>query len=109
MDQLHSTTASRQKGKHLSYEEQVIIQLRVKDNFSIRAIAAEIGCSPTTVSDEIKRGTVTLYNGHISRYKASVRQAAYEANRSNCGRNYDFIEKSEFIDYIAKHFFDDHW
>ena len=109
MDQLRSTTASRQKCKHLSYEEQVIIQLRVKDNFSIRAIAAEIGCSPTTVSDEIKRGTVTLYNGHISRYKASVRQAAYEANRSNCGRNYDFIEKSEFIDYIAKHFFDDHW
>ncbi|SDW39594.1 Helix-turn-helix domain-containing protein [Lachnospiraceae bacterium KHCPX20] len=64
MDQLHSTTALHQKGKHLSYEERVIIQLRVKDNFSIRAIAAEIGFLPTTVSNEIKRGTVTLYNGH---------------------------------------------
>ena len=31
---LHSTTASHQKGKHLSYEERVIIHLRVKDSFT---------------------------------------------------------------------------
>lgn len=109
MDQLHFTTASHQKGKQLSFEERVIIQLRLKDNYSIRAIAAEIGCSPTTVLNEIKRGTVTLYNGHVTRYKASAGQDAYKENRSHCGRNYDFVETSEFLDYVAKHFFDDNW
>ena len=61
MNQLHSTTTSHKKGKHLSFEERVVIQLRIKDNYSIRAIASEISCSPTTVSNEIKRGTVLMY------------------------------------------------
>lgn len=54
MSQLRYTTSSHKKGKHLSFEEHVIIQLRIKDNYSIRAIAREIGRSPTTVSNEIK-------------------------------------------------------
>jgi len=33
--------------------------------------------STTTVRNEIKRGTVTLYRGNIFRYKAKVGQAAY--------------------------------
>ena len=45
MDTNHSTTLSHQKGKHLTFEERVIIQLRIKDGISIRAIAREIGCS----------------------------------------------------------------
>lgn len=109
MDKIHSNTNTHKKGKHLSFEERVIIQLRLKDGFSIRAIAREIGCSPTTVSNEIKRGTVTLYNGNVHRYKAQQGQDTYESNRSCCGRYYDFINKSEFIDYVAKHFFGDGW
>lgn len=49
MSQSHSTTTSHKKGKHLSFEERIIIQLRIKDKYSIRAIARGIGCSPTTV------------------------------------------------------------
>lgn len=49
MSQLHSTTTSHKKGKYLSSEERIIIQLHIKDKYSIRAIAREIGCSPTTV------------------------------------------------------------
>ncbi len=52
MSQSHSTTLSHKKGAHLTFEERVIIQLRLKDHYSIRAIAKEIGCSPTTVSNE---------------------------------------------------------
>lgn len=51
MSQLHYITSSHKKGKHLSFEERVVIQLRIKDGYSIRAIAREIGCSPTTVSN----------------------------------------------------------
>lgn len=109
MSQLDSTTSSHKKGKHLSFEERVIIQLRLKDNCSIRAIAREIGCSPTTVSNEIKRGTVPMYKNHSPHYRAKAGQAAYTANISNCGRTYAFVEKSKFINYVAEHFFDQDW
>ena len=78
MDYTHSTLPAHKKGKHLSYEERVIIQIRFKDNYSIRAIAREIGCLPSTVSNEIVRGSVLLYRGRVSRYKASAEQEAYE-------------------------------
>ena len=57
MDQLNSTT-QRQKGKHLSFKEKVIIQTRLNDKHSPNKIAAELGCSPNTIRNEIKRGTV---------------------------------------------------
>ena len=55
MDSLYSTMNQRIKGKHLSFEERVIIQTRIKDGFSLRAIARELGCSPSTISYEVKR------------------------------------------------------
>ncbi len=45
MDSLYSIMNQRIKGKHLSFEERVIIQTRIKDGFSLRAIARELGCS----------------------------------------------------------------
>ena len=63
MDSLSSTMNRRIKGKHLSFEDRVIIQIRIKDGFSLRAIARELGCSPSTISYEVKRGTVSLYHG----------------------------------------------
>ena len=111
MDYSHSTTTSHIKGKHLSYEERVLIQIRLKDHYSIRAIAREIGCSPSTVSNEIARGSVALYNGHVTRYKASAGQKAYEDNRKNSCRHYDFLSRSAFLEYVFKHFTEvaDHW
>ncbi len=69
MDQLNSTT-HHQKGKHLSFEERVIIQIRLKDKYSPNRIATEIGCSPNTVRNEIKRGTISLYNGKVQNCRA---------------------------------------
>jgi IS30 family transposase len=43
---------------HLSFEERVIIQLRLKDSCSLRAIPCELNCSPSTINYEIKRGTM---------------------------------------------------
>ncbi|HJG67497.1 MAG TPA: helix-turn-helix domain-containing protein, partial [Staphylococcus ureilyticus] len=39
MDSLHSTMSIHRKSKHLSFEERVIIQTRLKDGYSLRAIA----------------------------------------------------------------------
>jgi IS30 family transposase len=72
------------------YEERVLIQIRLKDNYTIRAIAREISCSPSTVSNEMARGSVALYNGHMTRYKASAGQKAYDDNRKHSRRHSDF-------------------
>ncbi|AHI11890.1 hypothetical protein IMAU60204_01940 [Lactobacillus helveticus] len=59
MDSLHSAMNQHVKGKHLSFEERVIIQTHLKDGCSIRAIARELGCSPSTISYEV-RGALFL-------------------------------------------------
>ena len=109
MDSLYSTMNQRIKGKHLSFEERVIIQTRIKDGFSLRAIAREPSCSPSTISYEVKRGTVSLYHGKQRRYKADHGQSVYQANRYHCGRKSDFLKKSDFIEYVNKHFSEDDW
>ena len=105
MDQLNSTT-QHQKGKHLSFKERVIIQTRLNDKHSPNKIAAELGCSPNTIRNEIKRGTVYLYNGKVTRYKAEAGQKAYEKNRANSCRRCEYINKLEFIAHIENNFFE---
>ncbi len=109
MDSLHSTMNQHVKGKHLSFEERVIIQLRLKDGYSLRAIARELNCSPSTISYEVKRGTVKLYHGKVKKYKATQGHDAYKAHRKNCGRKSDFLRKAQFMRYVHKHFFKDGW
>ena len=109
MDSLHFTMNQHVKGKHLSFEERVVIQTRLKDGYSIRAIARELGCSPSTISYEVKRGTVSLYHGKQQRYKAEHGQSVYQINRRHCGRKSDFLKKANFISYVINHFFEDGW
>ena len=98
MDSLHSTMNQHVKGKHLSLEERVIIQTSLKD-----------GCSPSTISYEVRRGTVSLYHGKQKRYKADQGQSVYQINRRHCGRKSAFLKKAGFINYVIKHFFEDGW
>ncbi|MGO5080388.1 helix-turn-helix domain-containing protein, partial [Lactobacillus amylovorus] len=93
MDSLHFTMNQHVKGKHLSFEERVVIQTRLKDGCSIRAIARELSCSPSTISYEVKRGTVSLYHDKQQRYKADHGQNVYQINRRHCGRKSDFLKK----------------
>ena len=109
MDQVHSTTNERKKGQHLTFEDRVLIQTRLKDKWKPGRIAKEIGCAPNTVRNEIKRGTVALYTGNVLRYKAKAGQAAYEKHRQLCCRHYDRFEKGDFIDYVERHFKEEQW
>ena len=109
MDQVHSTTEQHVKGKHLTYDERMIIQIRHKEGCSPNRIAAEIGCTPNTVRNELRRGTIDLYNGHVQRYKAKQGQQAYEQNRSNCCSHYDRLAKNRFIAYVDRHVREDGW
>lgn len=42
MDQVHSTTERHIKGKHLTYEERVIIQIRYSEDWSPNKIAGSL-------------------------------------------------------------------
>ena len=110
MDQLQSTTNTpHKKGAHLTFEERVIIQTRLRDKHSLRSIAREIGCAVNTVRNEIRRGKVLLYNGRIERYRAVDGQSAYEANRENCGRKIAALQKGEFLDHVERMLKENHW
>ncbi len=109
MDQSYYTTQSHIKGHHLSYEERMTIQIRLKDGWSARRIAKEIGCAPNTVCNEIKRGTVSLYHGHVQRYKAAAGQEVYMTNRQHSCRNKDYLEKQDFIQFVETQFFREDW
>ncbi len=45
----------------------------------------------------------------MARYKASAGQKAYEDNRKNSCRHYDFLSRSAFLEYVFKHFTEDGW
>lgn len=109
MDSIYSNTIAHVKGKHLSFEERIIVQIRLKDGYSKRAIAREIGCSPSTIVYEVRRGLVDLYHGKQQRYKADQGQNSYDKHRRNCGRKSALLEKSRFISYTEQHFFNDGW
>lgn len=108
MDSFHSNTSAC-KGKHLSYEERVIIQTRCKDGFSMRQIARELHRSPTTISNEIKRGLVSLWHGKVQRYKAKQGQQTYKERRKNCGRKYRISLVPAFMQYVKQHFHEEGW
>ncbi len=109
MNQVHFTTTEHKKGKHLSYDERIFIQIRLDDGWSANKIAKEIGCASNTVRNEIRRGTVTLYHGSVKRYKAKVGQSEYEKNRLACGRCCASLEKAHFLAYVDSHVSEDKW
>ncbi|WP_417094923.1 helix-turn-helix domain-containing protein [Megasphaera sp.] len=78
MDQNHFTTDTlRKKGAHLTFEERVIIQTRLRDKQSYRSIAREIGCCVNTVRNEVKRGKVLCYiMGPLSRPRSKILRVA---------------------------------
>ena len=49
--------ANHEKGKRLTYEDYVIMELRLKDGWKPNAIAKkELHCAPNTVRNIIKKG-----------------------------------------------------
>ena len=49
--------AERKKGQHLRMDERGAIKALEKQGLGVRAIARAIGCAPTTVTNELRRGT----------------------------------------------------
>ena len=56
-DQQESEDRERRRGQHLTLLDRGVIQAGLRAGRSFRAIARELKCSPSTVSNEVKRGT----------------------------------------------------
>lgn len=106
MDCLDCITKIR-KGQHLSYEERVIIELRLKESWNVNKIAKELNRSYNAIKKEIKRGTIKLKKSQ--RYRAKEGQMAYEQNRKNSVRKMKIGECKEFIEYVEKEFKEEKW
>ena len=89
---------NHEKGKHLTYEDYVIIELRLKDGWKPNAIAKkELHCAPNTVRNIIKKGMTPLYNGKVFRFKAKTAWKVYQENGRHSCRTYEALEKRPFL------------
>ena len=97
-------TPDRQRGQHLKFEDRCSIRIFNKLGYSLRKTAEAIGCSASTVLNELRRG-VGKRNGTRGRnpeYSAKRGQQNYEINRSRCHKPHKLDSNSEFVKWLAK-------
>ena len=110
MDSLNNTI-NHNKHKHLTFEERVIIQTRLKDGYSPYKIAKELGRASNTIRNEIARGTVSqIVNGHkVQVYFADTGETIYINNRKNSRPKFKRVLCKPFIDYVCNTMISNKW
>ena len=97
-------SVERKKGQHLQREERGAIQHLKNAGYTNRAIARAIGCSPTTVGNELKRGTPPRKSskGRKPGYSARRGEAVYKANRKRSRKPHRICHCTRFIRWIIE-------
>ena len=110
MDHNNHNTKSR-TNKHLNGEERFYIAKQHQAGDSIRAIARSLGRSPSTISNELKRGTVEqIQQGRkVMSYLNEAGQSAYERSREASKKQYKLLKVSPFIEWVERKVLKDHW
>ena len=85
----------RKKGQHLTWENRQEIQLGLKNHLSFAAIADVIGCSPDTISKEIRK----------HRYFKERTKTAGNYNRVNDCKYKDTCKKRNLCNKTRHHMF----
>ena len=87
MDSKDDTTvqAERKRGQRLGPEERGAIKALKKQGFGAGAISRAIGCAPSTVTNELERGTPPRRSskGKAPGYSPKRGEAVYKAHRVN--------------------------
>ena len=101
----------RKKVQHLQAEDRGAIQHLKRQGFSNRAIAREIGCSPTTVGNEFRRGTAPCKSnkGRAPGYLAKRGAAVYKANRCRSRKSHKIERCLPFARWVDKQFKEHKW
>ena len=105
MDCYHYTIEfpERKRGQHLQREERGAIQALKRQGMSNRAIARALGCSPTTVGNELRRGTPPRKSnrGRAPGYSAKHGEVVYRSNR-RCSRKPHKLHSCEvFVSWVV--------
>lgn len=113
MDHTQYTTneAERKPGKHLTMEDRGAIQAMKRLGHSNRAIARYLHCSPTTISNELKRGTPPRAGsrGRIPSYSAKRGEAAYKANRRRSHKTHRIEACIPFVRWVVAQVRSEKW
>ena len=99
-----TVSAERKKGQHLSLEDRGAVKALLKQGLGVRGIARNIGCSPSTISYELRRGTPTRKSnrGQAPGYSPKLGEAIYKANRRACVKPLKAGSCKTFIDWVVK-------
>ena len=101
----------RKKGQHLQREDRGAIRQLKNAGYTNRAIARAIGCSPTTVGNELKRGTPPRKSskGRKPGYSARRGEAVYKANRKRSRKPHRICHCTRFIRWIMEQVKEHKW
>lgn len=98
-----AATWERKRGAHLSLAERGAIQSLSGLGLSLRQIALQIECSPSTVMYELRRGTPrkTGTRGRAPRYRAKLGQKTYQAHRKRCRKRPGVSKCGRFLEWMT--------
>ena len=101
----------RKPGQHLQREDRGAIQRLRRLGYSNRAIARELNCSPTTVGNELLRGTPPRKSnkGRVPGYSAKRGQAVYRSNRSRSHKPHKVDSCTAFIGWTVQRVREHRW
>ena len=106
MNYLNYNTKSEEpkRGQHLQREERGIIWQMNRAKHSDRAIARTIGCSPSTIGNELRRGTPPRISkrGRAPSYSPKRGQRAYNANGKTSHRLSQTTKCSKFLKWVTE-------
>lgn len=105
-------TTSQPKFKHLSAFERGKISALVDEGLTPSAIARALGRHRSTITREIKRGTVTQLGAELKpyeRYYPETGQAVYEKNRASCQKKSRFHLVTDFLNWAEGKMRKDKW
>lgn len=101
----------RKKGQHLRMEDRGAIKALQQQGLGIRAIARQVGCAPSTVTNELRRGTPARKGGRgrAPGYSPNLGKAVYEANRAHCHRKSKMEQCRNFISWVVRQVREHKW
>lgn len=101
----------RKRGQHLGPEERGAIKALKKQGLGVRAISRVIGCAPSTVTNELKRGTPPRKSnkGKAPGYSPKQGEAVYKAHRANSHRHLKADSCKPFIAWVTKQVREHKW
>ena len=94
----------RKRGQHLQREDRGAIQCLKREGYTNRAIARNLNCSPSTVANELRRGTPHRKSkkGRAPNYSAKHGEAVYKTNRKRSRRRHKIARCARFIAWVVE-------